>query len=388
MNADKTESREQRDPEIKTSEERISRTAKKTVKRLISAALMIGVLVAVMLEVLTLTEYLPEDREEVAINNIGWEAVRPGDSLKVLTWNIGYGALGDNADFFMDGGRSVQTADKERVQRNLEGIAAETAELDPDVVFFQEVDRDASRSHHIEEMIELVNYFSEDDDLNYTSAFAYNMNVFFIPYPVPPIGMVRSGIMTLTRMRMASAERIQLPCPFKWPVRLANFKRCLLVERLPVQNSDKELVLINLHLEAYDDGEGKQEQTGALMKLLEEEASRGNYVIAAGDFNQSFSNTDISAYPLQEGKWAPGVFPAQEPDNKWQYLMDSSTPTCRSLDRPYEGADHGSFQYYVVDGCILSSNIEVRSFETKDLGFVYTDHNPVLLECVLKQGDM
>lgn len=385
MNAEKTDSREQREPEFKAPGNGTSKLTKKTVKWVISAVLMIGALIAVMLEVLTLTEYRPEGREEVAINNFGWEAVRPGDSLKVLTWNVGYGALGDNADFFMDGGRSVQTADKERVHSNLEGVAAETALLDPDVIFYQEVDRDASRSHHIDEMIDLVNSFSEDDDLYYTSAFAYNMNVFFIPYPIPPIGMVRSGIMTLTRMRMASAERIQLPCPFKWPVRLANFKRCLLIERLPMQNSDKELVLINLHLEAYDDGEGKKEQTEALMRTLEEEAAKGNYVIAAGDFNQTFSNTDISAYPLQKGNWAPGVFSAEGLEDEWQCLMDSSTPTCRSLDQPYEGADHSSFQYYVVDGCILSSNIEVRSCETKDLGFIYTDHNPVLLDCVLKQ---
>lgn len=384
MNTEKTGTEEKKVPETGTLEEKSPKMTKRIIKHLISAALMIGVLIAVMLEVLTLTEYLPEEREEVATNNIGWEAVSPGDSLKILTWNAGYGALGDNADFFMDGGRKVETADKERVGINLEGIAETTAKLDPDVVFFQEIDRDAARSHHIDEMIELVNSFGEDDDPDYASAFAYNMKVFFIPYPIPPIGMVQSGIMTLTRMRMASAERLRLPCPFKWPVRLANFKRCLLVERLPVQKSDKELVLINLHLEAYDDGEGKQEQTQALMKILEEEESKGNYVIAAGDFNQTFSNTDISAYPLQEGKWAPGVFSTEETGKEWQYLMDSSTPTCRSLDRPYEGADHSDFQYYVVDGYILSPNIEVRSCETQDLGFVYTDHNPVLLECVLK----
>ena len=387
MDTEKTGTEENKVSETRPLEEKSPKMTKRIIKHVISAVLMVGVLIAVMLEVLTLTEYLPEEREEVAINNFGWEAVNPGDSLKVLTWNAGYGALGDNADFFMDGGRSVQTADKERVSSNLAGIAEETALLDPDVVFFQEIDRDAARSHHIDEMIELVNSFSEDDDLDYTSAFAYNMNVFFIPYPIPPIGMVRSGIMTLTRMRMASAERIQLPCPFKWPVRLANFKRCLLVERLPVRNSDRELVLINLHLEAYDDGEGKQEQTEALMKILEEEAARGNYVIAAGDFNQTFSNTDISAYPLQEGKWAPGAFSTEDMEKDWQFCMDSSTPSCRSLDRSYEGADHSSFQYYVVDGYILSPNIEVRSCETQNLGFVYTDHNPVLLDCVLKQGD-
>ena len=51
---------------------------------------------------------------------------------------------------------------------------------------------------------------------------------------------------------------------------------------------------------------------------------------------------------------------------------------------PYQGADPENFQYYVIDGFIVSSNVQVRSCETKDMGFVCTDHNPVLLECVLK----
>ena len=50
---------------------------------------------------------------------------------------------------------------------------------------------------------------------------------------------------------------------------LFNLKRCLLIERLPIENSDKELVLINLHLEAYDEGEGKAKQT-AIVKSREQ----------------------------------------------------------------------------------------------------------------------
>ena len=384
MNADKTESREQRDPEIKTSEERISRTAKKTVKRLISAALMIGVLVAVMLEVLTLTEYLPEDREEVAINNIGWEAAAPGDSLKVLTWNVGYGALGDNADFFMDGGKGVMTASRERVQSNLDGIMKASAEMDPDVILYQEVDTNAARSHFIDEEIEMINGFMEVEELRYSSAYADNLNVRFIPYPIPPIGRVKSGIMSFTGAFMESAERIQLPCPFKWPVRLANFKRCLLLSRIPLKDSDRELVIINLHMDAYDDGEGKTEQTRALFKVMEREAEKGNYVIAGGDFNQTFDSIETDAYPLQEGKWAPGILETGMFGEGWQFIMNSDVPSCRSLDQAYAGSDKESFQYYAVDGFIVSANIEVRSCETKDLGFVCTDHNPVLLECVLK----
>ena len=40
---------------------------------------------------------------------------------------------------------------------------------------------------------------------------------------------------------------------------------------MPIEGSDKELVSINLHLEAYDDGEGKAKQLKQLMDLLKEE---------------------------------------------------------------------------------------------------------------------
>ena len=58
--------------------------------------------------------------------------------------------------------------------------------------------------------------------------------------------------------------------------------------------SDKELVIVNVHLEAYDSGEGKEAQTKMLAELLKKEQEAGNYVIAGGDFNQAFSNVDIS----------------------------------------------------------------------------------------------
>ena len=65
-------------------------------------------------------------------------------------------------------------------------------------------------------------------------------------------------------------------------------------------------------------------------------------------------------------------------------LMDSDVPSCRSLDQPYAGADQDTFQYYIIDGYIVSNNIEVSSVETQDLGFVNSDHNPVVLKARLK----
>ncbi|MBQ6946894.1 MAG: hypothetical protein IJN42_02510, partial [Clostridia bacterium] len=47
-------------------------------------------------------------------------------------------------------------------------------------------------------------------------------------------------------------------------------------------------VIVNLHLEAYDDGTAKVEQTKVLANFVREEYSKGNYVIAGGDFNSTF----------------------------------------------------------------------------------------------------
>jgi hypothetical protein len=41
-------------------------------------------------------------------------------------------------------------------------------------------------------------------------------------------------------------------------------------------------------------------------------------------------------------------------------------------------------QYYVIDGFILSPNVELKNVETMDLGFANSDHNPVLINVSLK----
>ena len=337
-------------------------------------------LVALGLLVLTVAEYKPAETEKMAVSGTGSAEFSPGDSLSVVTWNTGYGALGDNADFFMDGGSMVQTADRSRVEANLAAMVQEINALQPDLLFLQEVDVGSDRSYRIDERA----YF-ERNLTGCASSFAYNFNALYVPYPMPPIGHVESGILTFSRASAASAERVQLPCPFSWPIRLVNLKRCLLVSRIPLQGTDKELVAVNLHLEAYDDGAGKAAQTAMLSAFLQAEADKGNYVIAGGDFNQLFSNADASAYPVYPDRWQPGLVDASAFGEGFSLLMDSTNPTCRSLDQPLAGADRERFQYYVIDGFIISANVRLEQMETLDCGFAATDHNPVLMRVTLAE---
>ena len=263
--------------------------------------------------------------------------------------------------------------------KDLAGIRDTLKALDPDLLILQEVDINSARSFGIDERP-----FLREALPGAAESFAYNFNTLFIPYPVPPMGHVESGLFTLSTAVPRKAERISLPVSFSWPVRLLNLKRCLLVSRFPVKDSDRELVLINLHLEAYDSGEGKEAQTRQLVSLMQDEYAKGNYVIAGGDFNQRFTNIDQSAYPVYEGMWQPGVIDAEAFGDNFRLLMDNAFPTCRSLDRPLSGAEKESFQFYLIDGFIVSSNIETESVETLDYGFISSDHNPVRMKFLLE----
>ena len=51
---------------------------------------------------------------------------------------------------------------------------------------------------------------------------------------------------------------IALPESFTWPVKTCNLKRCMLETRIPLEGSDKELVMINFHLEDTLDSMSRQ----------------------------------------------------------------------------------------------------------------------------------
>ncbi len=354
--------------------------AKKVLKTI--AWILVGIVVVTILffGVLFLAKYRPEDVETVSEARTGTKTLSIGDSVKVMTWNTGYASLGETADFFMDGGSMVKTADADQVEENVARILEVIEKQNPDVVFLQEVDLNSSRSNHINQYAEYEAALSDE----YVDTFAYNFKVLYIPYPIPNMGQVNSGLATFQKYSLTDSQRIQLYCPFNTFVAAFNLRRCLMVNRVPIENSDKELVVINVHLEAYDSGEGKVKQTAQLKEFIEAEYEKGNYVIAGGDFNQVFSNVDASAYPkISDDMWMPADIDTSV-FTSFSAVTDASVPTCRSLDKIYAGADKSNFQYYVIDGFLVSDNLQIDSVESLNLDFVNSDHNPVVLDVTLQ----
>ena len=327
----------------------------------------------------TATTLQVKDQEDMKINGTVETKVDKSNELKLLTWNVGYGGLDERQDCYFDGGKGVDGESKEVVNENILAMKNKIAEIDPDIFYLQEVDVDSKRSYEVDELKSFQESFSEN---NYNNSYAPNFRAGFVPIPLyNPLGKVDAGIASFSKYKVSSATRIQLPIPFSWPVSLLNLKRCLLVNRSPIDGSDKELVTINLHLEAYDDGEGKAKQLKQLMDIMKEEYEKGNYVIAGGDFNQTFSNIDYAKYPKMNDWVCPIINAEDYPD--FSFNMDDSIPTCRSLYKTYADSDKSNHQYYMIDGFITSNNITVNKIETLDLGFKNTDHNPVVMKVSL-----
>ncbi len=328
---------------------------------------------------LVLSEYFPEDIENVQIEGEAKKTVKAGGKLNIITYNLGYMSLDNTQDFFMDGGKNVRPSSATNVTKNLSAIENFIENQEADVFLFQEVDTNAQRSYGVNE------YEGLKEDFKGNTAFAYMFKSLYIPYPIfNCVGHVESGITTFNKYKVSSASRIALPSAFSWPKRAVMYKNCILEERLPIKDSKKELVIYNIHLDAYGKEDGKSEQLDKLLEVMKQEYEKGNYVIAGGDFNQTFPDVDLEKFPIKDTEhYVPKQIDKDYLPKGWKFAVDLDTPTSRLLNEEYNGSYEKS-QVYIIDGYIISPNVKCNSVETIENNFSYSDHHPVKIEIELK----
>ena len=303
------------------------------------------------------------------------DILQDSSTLDLLIWNIGYAGLDASMDFFYDGGKQMRP-DKEGVHRNMEGITKTLqAYLNYDFVLLQEVDLNSKRSYHLDQYALIQDQFKE-----HYSYFGKNYDVFFVPIPLKePMGKVESGLMTLSRPYPVSVERHAFPGNYSWPMALFMLDRCFLVSRY-ILASQKELVMINTHNSAYDDGTLRAAQMDYLSDYLSSEYEKGNYVIVGGDWNQTPYGIDAKLpdhlFDTENLTYVDKDYPA--PDWIWAY--DPELPTNRRVKTPY---DQGTTLTTIIDCFLLSPNLQVMEVSTLDLGFKYSDHQAVQLKVKL-----
>lgn len=340
-------------------------------KKILIGVLSIVVVMIAFLVIITIIEYKPEAREDLLIfGKAKNESLDVNKSYSITSFNIGYGGLSETEDFFMDGGERVRPDSKSLVENNIKQIKAKIMALNSDFVFIQEVDEDSKRSYNINQIEALLLD-------NMEGSLAYNYKAKYVPFPLPPIGKVNSGILTMAKYQIKDSERIALPNPFSWPVRTVNLKRAMQITRYPIKEKENDLVLINFHLEAFDSGEGKREQTKLLADIIVSEYEKGNFVIAGGDWNQTLlKDFQLDSNLLTE--WTPGTLDWDSLPN-WEIGADQNTPSNRSLIKPYLGNEEELAKFY-IDGFIVSPNVQIKETQVSAMAFKYSDHEPVKME--------
>jgi len=331
-----------------------------------------------------INEYSPEPVKNLQID--GKAKLEKADiELSVVTWNLGYGGLGKDADFFMDGGVSSKPENMAVVNRNIKGILESLGSMKSDIYLFQEVDINSDRSFNSSQYEVLKKRLAF-----FELCFASNFDVYLVPVPVlDPIGKVHSGILTSSRFKTDKAVRVSLASVDSWPQKLFHLKRCMLVSRHRIKDRENELVVINIHLSAYDDGTIRNRQMKTIREYALKEYKKGNTVIIGGDWNQRLPGVkkdQFGNYTTDEKylSWAQKIDENWTPKG-WEWVFDDKVPTVRNNESAYEARKNFTT---VIDGFLVSPGVKVIEVKTFDLGFEFSDHNPVVVRVKLMEGSV
>lgn len=240
-------------------------------------------------------------------------------TLKICTWNTSYfyglGSEGDDQYVKKD-----KQYFEERMQKSL------TFFQDCDLLFLQEIDFDAQRSHHIDQ----VKYLSQKLEMNAIYLSSWDLNYLPFPYELHrQWGKINSGGAVLSRFPLDLVESGQFEKPknMAWPKSVFYLDRYWMTLDVKI-SSDLNLRVCNTHLEAFDENTRLHQLTALKHKC--------DVDLLAGDFNMELNDMAISRdqYQVFQVPSYPNPNPTQILD---AILVHSSKNTfkmseCSSLD--------------------------------------------------------
>lgn len=256
-------------------------------------------IVTLAVSVLWVRSYTPADIElahiQCAASAPTWAA---DSSLKIMTYNVQF--MGSkNYVFFYDidlsdqdrvdavarAGRTISSQpSKEHVLWTLDQVAQLIKREDPDIVLLQEINSGAdSRTHHVDQLAELLDRVSTDNYPCYSDAPYWQAEYILHPNVLGPVDM---RLMTLSKYRITESLRHQLPRkPRNFLVRPFHFQRALLESRIATDD-DQTVAVINTHFDAWGAGTGVMEQQVATADALLQELDENNVSwVFGGDLN-------------------------------------------------------------------------------------------------------
>lgn len=266
------------------------------------------------------------------------------DEISILTYNVG--------DFTF--GRLFSHT-LQKIKRNLTGIVELIEKGNYDICLLQESNWSNLTNYFINPSKKLAGYFLDN-------SYIYGSNTNFL-------GHFNSGNMTLTKFD--SLNRC-LKMPLKGEGLFNNYfyvHKLLIETRIKIQNTDKELIVYNIHLAPYSKNYYiRKKQIKYILDLAKSEYITGNYIVIGGDWNINFKLDKELKTQLEE------TF-----EEEWEFTRISGS-THQNIDKK------GKQKFKIIDNFLFSPNINgyINTLEN----FNYSDHSPVELKFKLKSEKM
>lgn len=264
------------------------------------------------------------------------------NTLRIVTYNIGYAyAEKNNLGFVLT---------REDVLKNLDEAVEALRKLNPDIICLQEIDFDANRTYHIDQL----EYLAKGLGLAH-GAYAINWNKRYLPYPYwPPqkqFGTIVSGQAVLSHYPLAENQIQILEKPpnafwYNW------FYLERLAQHVKVDLGDGDVLsLWNLHLEAFHKNTRLNQARSIASDVKRNDAE---LKIVAGDLNDPQATDPESqnlnaAHLLIAHSGLQGdtefkeefTFPSWEPIEKIDHVLFSERFTFISSNTPQiKTSDH------------------------------------------------
>ncbi len=265
-----------------------------------------------------MTEHAPGDTEPAVADCSGEEAaLQAGDQFTVLVWNLQYSASRKH-QFFYDGGDAVHVPESD-VRETLAAIQEVISEVQPDVALIQEIDRDSSRTHRIDQLPALV----EAMDARCAATAIYHRSP-FVPKPfTKPLGRVQMDLGILSKAGLSKTTRVQLAkLDEARIVQAFNLKRALLHGEVATEGLSWNLAVADTHLSAFSFGDGT---LGRQVKALGDwmgSRPEGQPWILAGDFNLLPPGDDPSRLTSERELYADSDNPVEALLPRFQEVAD------------------------------------------------------------------
>ncbi len=323
-------------------------------------------------------DFSPPSKEKITAEGSSQKRQIAAESIRLISWNIGYGGLGKAMDFFYDGGKKMR-ATKEQSSEWLHQISRWIVQNNQaDFFLLQEVDFHAKRTYFKDQSLHLAQLLPD-----YEMIKAVNYKIPFVPLPISePMGKVEAGMLTFSAYKSIENTRFAYPQIAGWPERMFLLDRCFI--KISVATSQgNELVIFNTHNSAFiDDPKKMQYELQTIRDEMLMEYQLGNFVVAGGDWNMNPPTIQNLNYLSEHHFVASAVqFPSGFFPDDWQIAFDPKAPTNRQLYEAYQKGITGST---TIDYFIVSPNLLVESIATIDLNFEMSDHHPVMIEVNLK----